>query len=56
MIFFANFISLEPFIVWSRAPTHFNPKTQVVGGNCTEAQHFENQKLLKISIFDLEWS
>ena len=27
-----------------------------MGGNCIEAQHLENQKCLKVSIFDLQWS
>ena len=58
MTFFANFISSEPLITWSRAAPNFNQKTQVMGGNCTEAKHFQFQyhKLLKMSAFDLQWS
>ena len=40
----------------SSATTHFDKKTRVMEGNYIELQQFDNKKLLKMYIFDLQWS
>ena len=56
MTIFSSSISSEPLIVGSLAIPYFNRKTQVMGSSSIEVQHFESQKFLKMSIFDIQWS